>query len=194
MRIWNAVWPPDNEKIPRLVFLAGLIIGASFFCYFYRHGLTTAHYDAKAHLLVARRIVDSLEPGYVQMGAQWLPLIHLLYLPFIIFDSQYRSGFLPSLISIVAFAWSGLLTYRISYRITGSVFAGVFAAVVLFSNTNLEYLQSCPLTEPLYMALFLSAIEALIRWRDSDRSKLLGLRRSGFPSEGFAGMKGGVFL
>jgi hypothetical protein len=172
MRIWNAVWPLDNEKIPRLVFFAGLIIGAAFFWYYYSHDLTTAHYDAKAHLLVARRIVDSLEPGYVQMGAQWLPLIHLLYLPFIIFDSQYRSGFLPSLISIAAFAWSGMLTYRISYRITGSVTAGVFAAAVLFSNTNLEYLQSCPLTEPLFMALFLSAIEALIRWRESDRTKL----------------------
>jgi hypothetical protein len=172
MHIWNAVWSPDNKKIPRFVFFAGLIIGAASFCYFYSHGLTTAHYDAKAHLLVARRIVDSLEPGYVQMGAQWLPLIHLLYLPFIIFDSQYRSGFLPSLISIAAFAWSGLLTYRISYRISGSAIAGVFAAAVLLFNTNLEYLQSCPLTEPLFMALFLSAIEALIRWRESDRSKL----------------------
>jgi hypothetical protein len=172
MRIWNTVWLPVNEKMPRLVFLAGLIIGAGFFYYFYSHGLTTAHYDAKAHLLVARRIVDSLEPGYLQMGAQWLPLIHLLYLPFIIFDSQYRSGFLPSLISIAAFAWSGLLTYRIAYGISGSVFAGVFAAAVLLSNTNLEYLQSCPLTEPLYMALFLSAVEALICWRESDRSKL----------------------
>jgi len=172
MRFWKAFRPLDNEKIPRLVFFAGLIIGAAFFYYYYSHGLTTAHYDAKAHLLVARRIVDSLEPGYAQMGAQWLPLIHLLYLPFVIFDFQYHSGFLPSLISIFSFALSGLLVYRISYRMTGSAAAGFFAAAVLLGNANLEYLQSCPLTEPLYMALFLLAIDALIRWRESACSTL----------------------
>ena len=131
-------------------------------------GLTVAHYDAKAHLLVARRMFDSLEPGYGQMGVNWLPLIHLVYLPFVLFDSQYRSGFLPSLISVFSFALSGWLTYRIAYRVTGSIPSGVFAALILFANPNLEYLQSCPLTEPLYMMLLLLAVDSLISWRGSD--------------------------
>ena len=41
-------------------------------------GLTLAHYDARAHLVVARRILDSLMPGWQQVGAVWLPLPHLL--------------------------------------------------------------------------------------------------------------------
>ncbi len=158
------------ETVPRLVFLAGVIIGISFFVYYYVHGLTLAHYDAKAHLLVARRMVDSLEPGYGQMGVNWLPLLHLVYLPFVIFESQYKSGFVPSLISVFAFAVSGWLTYRITCRVTGSVAAGIFAAAILLANPNLEYLQSCPLTEPLYMLLLLLGIDSLLLWRESDRS------------------------
>jgi 4-amino-4-deoxy-L-arabinose transferase-like glycosyltransferase len=88
------------------------------------------------------------------------------------FESQYRSGLLPSLISVCAFALSGWLTYRISYRLTGSMAAGVFAAAVLLANPNLEYLQSCPLTEPVYMALLLLAVDRLIVWRESDHSTL----------------------
>jgi hypothetical protein len=172
MRLVKATRLQEQEKIPRFVLLAGLLIGLAFFIYYYMHQLTLAHYDAKAHMLVARRIVDSLQPGYAQMGVNWPPLIHLVYLPFIIFDSQYRSGLLPSLISVCSFALSGWLVYRISYRMTGSVFAGVFAAAVLFANPNLEYLQSCPLTEPLFMFLFLMAIDRLILWRESDHSTL----------------------
>jgi hypothetical protein len=163
---------PGNKSIGRWIILAGLVAGVAFFIYYYAQQLTVAHYDAKAHLLVSRRIVDSLEPGYSQIGAHWLPLIHLIYLPFVIFDAQYRSGFLPSMISVFAFALSGWLAYRISCRFTGSVVAGIFAAVVLFANPNLEYLQSCPLTEPVYMALFLLAVEGLIAWRESDHSKM----------------------
>jgi hypothetical protein len=145
----RSLHPPHDKRIPRLILLAGLVIGNAFFIYYYVHQLTVAHYDAKAHLLVARRIVDSLEPGYAQMGAHWLPLVHLIYLPFVIIDSQYRSGFLPSLMSVLAFALSGWLTYRISYRMTGSVGIGIFASIVLLTNPNLQYLQSCPLTEPI---------------------------------------------
>ena len=159
-----------ESNIPRLVFLAGLILGLSFFAYYHGHGLTLAHYDAKAHLVVARRIVDSIEPGYGQMGVNWLPLIHLIYLPFVIFESQYRSGFLPSLISVCAFALSGWLTYRVAHRMTCSISAGIFAAAILLGNPNLEYLQSCPLTEPLYMMFLLLALDSLISWRESDRA------------------------
>jgi hypothetical protein len=169
MRPVKALRSKDNETISHLILLAGLFIGIAFFIYYYTQQLTVAHYDAKAHLLVARRLVDSLEPGYAQMGAHWLPLIHLLYLPLVIFDAQYRSGFLPSLISVFAFALSGWLVYRISYRFTGSTAAGVFAAALLLANPNLEYLQSCPLTEPLYMMLFLLAMDRLIAWREANQ-------------------------
>ena len=38
-----------------------------------RAGLAVSHYDARAHLVVARRILDSLMPGWQQIGAVWLP-------------------------------------------------------------------------------------------------------------------------
>ncbi len=161
-----------DRHYSRGILAAGLVTGIAFFIYYYTHQLAVAHYDAKAHLLVARRIVDSLEPGYAQMGVNWLPLIHLVYLPFVVFDSQYRSGLLPSLISVCAFALSGWLVYRISFRVTGSSAAGLFAAILLLANPNLEYLQSCPLTEPMYMLLLLLAVDRLIAWRESGHSGL----------------------
>jgi hypothetical protein len=194
MSIVKATSSREDEKIPRLILLAGLVTGISFFIYYYTHQLTLAHYDAKAHLLVARRIVDSLEPGYAQMGAQWLPLTHLIYLPFVIFDSQYRTGFLPSLISVCAFALSVWLTYRISYRLTASHAAGVFAAVVLLANPNLEYLQSCPLTEPLYMMFFLLAVDDLILWRESDHAALPWLAATWAALGGLCRYEGWYFL
>ena len=144
---------------------AGACVGVASFVYYYSQRLTTAHYDAKAHLVVARRIVDSISPGYEQMGANWLPLIHLIYLPFVLNDPQYRSAVLPSLVSVCAFALSGWLVYRIAARSTGSTAAGVFTAAILIANANLEYLQSCPLTEPVSILLLLLTVDSLMRWR-----------------------------
>jgi hypothetical protein len=147
-------------------------MGGTFFVYYYVSGLTTAHYDAKAHLVVARRIIDSTQPGYLQMGAHWLPLLHLLYVPLIAWDTQYRSGLLPSLISVISFVAAGWLVYRIAFRATGLVYAGLVAAALLVTNPNLLYLQSCPLTEPLAMALVLGSLDALLAWRDSRRESI----------------------
>lgn len=55
-----------------------LMIGVTAAATYCAQGLTLSHYDAKAHLVVARRIVDSLQPGWMQIGAVWLPLPHLL--------------------------------------------------------------------------------------------------------------------
>jgi hypothetical protein len=156
--------PIDRQS--RWVLLIGALLGAACFGYYYTHNLTTAHYDAKAHLVVARRIVDSIDPGYDQIGASWLPLLHLIYLPFVLLESQYRTGFLPSLISVCAFALSGWLIFRIAYRATNSKEAALFAAIMLLANANLQYLQSCPLTEPVYLALMLLAFDNFLKWRD----------------------------
>lgn len=153
------------------ILLLGAAVGLCSFAYYYVHGLSTVHYDAKAHLVVARRMVDSTTPGYAQMGAHWLPLIHLLYLPFVLMRSQYETALIPSLMSVCAFALSGWLVYRIALRLTGSAAAGFFAAVVLIGNSNLRFLQSEPLTEPIYMALSLLAFDALLRWRAQEGSR-----------------------
>jgi hypothetical protein len=150
----------------KLVLLFSAAVGIGSFAYYYSHGLSTVHYDAKAHLVVARRMVDSTTPGYAQMGAHWLPLIHLLYLPFVLIPSQYYTALVPSLISVFAFALSGWLIYRISYRLTSSIPAGLFAASVLIGNANLQFLQSAPLTEPIYLALFLLSFDQLVCWRE----------------------------
>jgi hypothetical protein len=172
MLAWKTSHLFDEPIVSRTILLVGFLVGISCFTFYYAQQLTVAHYDAKAHLVVSRRIVDSLEPGYSQIGVSWLPLLHLIYLPFVVFDFQYRSGLIPSLISVSAFALSGWLAYRISYRITGSVAAGIYAAVVLLANPNLQYLQSCPLTEPFFMALLLLGMDRLIWWRESDHSSL----------------------
>lgn len=161
-----------DRLAPRWIPVLGAAVGAACFSYYYRLGLTIAHYDAKAHLVVARRIVDSIVPGYAQMGVNWLPLLHLLYLPFVLFDSQYRSGLIPSLISVASFALSGWLVFRIAHRATGSTAAGAFASALLLANPNLEYLQSCPLTEPIYMLLQLLSLDALMQWREAIRPGL----------------------
>jgi hypothetical protein len=55
-------------------------------------GLTLSHYDAKAHLVVARRVFDSLTPSWEQIGAVWLPLPHVLNALPVQIDWMYRTG------------------------------------------------------------------------------------------------------
>ena len=58
--------------------LAAAVGGALVAWHYHTLGLTLSHYDARGHLIVARRIADSITPGWQQIGAVWLPLPHLL--------------------------------------------------------------------------------------------------------------------
>src|SRR5690242_15294532 len=74
-----------------------------------RAGLVLTHYDARAHLVVARRVFDSITPGWKQLGAVWLPLPHLITLLPTQIDVLYRTGAFASGVSIACFgiaAWA----------------------------------------------------------------------------------------
>ena len=47
------------------------------------HGTMLLYGDAVAHLGIARRILDTNNPGIGNLGGVWLPLPHLLMLPFV---------------------------------------------------------------------------------------------------------------
>ena len=60
---------PAPSRLP--VWLAAIAVAWGLLAaWFYWHqGLTLSHYDAKGHLVVARRVLDSLTPGWLQLGA-----------------------------------------------------------------------------------------------------------------------------
>src|SRR3954464_11464504 len=83
---------------------AAAVAGALVAWHYHTLGLTLTHYDARGHLIVARRIIDSITPGWQQIGAVWLPLPHLLNALPVQIDSLYRSGASAVAMSIVEFA------------------------------------------------------------------------------------------
>ncbi len=83
---------PEPVVTKGLIFILAAILGAIAAVHYHHLGLTLSHYDARGHLIVARRIFDSITPGWQQIGAVWLPLPHLLNAVPVQIDAFYRSG------------------------------------------------------------------------------------------------------
>ena len=152
--------------------------GAAMAIHYQRLGLTLTHYDARAHLVVSRRIIDSITPGWQQIGAVWLPLPHLLNALPVQVDFFYRTGFSAIAISVASLALATASIAWIVATLTASTWAGAAAAAVFALNPNVLYLQSTPMTEPLLMALMLLSIALLMQWcepRSDRRSARVGV-------------------
>src|SRR5437016_14003044 len=126
--------------------------GGAVSLYYHRLGLTLTHYDARGHLVVARRIFDSITPGWQQIGAVWLPLPHLLNALPMQIDLMYQTGASAVAISVVSYAIATGAIAWIVFALTESAAAAVAAAAVFALNPNVVYVQSTPLTEPLLLA------------------------------------------
>ena len=144
---------------------AGALIGGlGVALHYHRLGLTLSHYDARGHLVVARRILDSITPGWQQVGAVWLPLPHLLNMIPVQIDAFYRTGASGVAISIVSFAVATGAIAWIIFQMTASRLAGLAGAAVFAFNPNVLYLQATPMTEPLLFVLLTCGVAFLIAW------------------------------
>ena len=158
----------SRDRLPLLIAAITLVTGACAAAHYSAAGLALAHYDARAHLVVARRIFDSLTPGWQQVGAVWLPLPHLLNMFPVQIDAMYRSGASAIALSVLSMA---LATWGMSsaiIRATGSRSGAIAASALLLLNPNVLYLQGTPMTEPLLFATTLIAIALTVEWLDND--------------------------
>jgi hypothetical protein len=157
-------------RTERWLAAAALICGAAAWWAFFQRELILSHYDAKAHLVVARRVIDSLTPGWQQLGAVWLPLPHLLQLFPTQIDWLYRTGLFGSLVSLTSFAVSIWAAARLVVSMTGSAVGAVTAGSLLLFNPNLLYLQATPMTEPLLLATTLLVVLWTHEWLAAPRA------------------------
>jgi len=153
-----------SSPLPRLLAAAAAFVGTAAWMVFFRNGLVLSHYDAKAHLVVARRVFDNLTPGWQQIGAVWLPLPHLIEVVPTQVDFLYRTGIFASFVSIACLAITSYAAARLILRVTGSSIGACVCTALLVLNPNLLYLHTTPMTEPLLLATTALAVLWLLEW------------------------------
>jgi len=159
---------PKDGTWKLVAFAAAFLSIVACIITFRAHAVLTYN-DAISHLQIARRTIDSTSPGAAQLGGVWLPLPHVLMIPFVWNDTLYYNGFAGSIVSMIANVIAVVLIYKITYRLTGKKFAGVVAAAVFGLNVNVLYMGSTPMTESLLFALIAAMVYCVQRWADTRR-------------------------
>jgi len=162
------------------------------FLYYFQRGEILLYGDAVAHINIARRVFDSQTPGLLQLGTVWLPLPHLLMIPFLVSDKMWRSGVGGAIPSMIAYVLGVVGIFRFTRSmledddrtLPWARFGAWLAALVYGANPNLTYLQTTAMTEPLYLALFIWAAVYFAEFLRSLRhstSELMHYSASGRP-------------
>ena len=170
-------WPKHHSKLinvthylrghPELfigtvVVAVGLIISAimlSIDPYFLRYYL-----DGNIHLVIARRVFDSLTPGLAQLGGVWLPITHLLLMPLVANDFLFHTGLAGTLVSISATAITAIALFRILQLQFASSTVGIFGSFVFFLNPSVIYMGIIPMMEALFMMFFMLSVYYAQKW------------------------------
>jgi hypothetical protein len=161
------IWVPGDPEAVRPVvpgetypiFVAGILIAfvALFVCV--HRGYLLLYGDAVAHLAIARRILDAKWPGIAQLGGVWLPLPHILMLPFIMNMRMWQTGLAGAPMSMLSYAASVAGIWRLARRLMKLRWALV-ATTFYALNANLLFLSTTAMTEALFLALLIWTVVA----------------------------------
>lgn len=175
----NASPPTGPDRLlTRPAFQAGLVafvVGVAAQYWAHAHHLVFAFWDAQAHLDIARRIVDSLTPGLQMLGTVWLPIPHLLLLPFTLVDAWWYNGVAGGIVGIVAFVAIVAAVHDLLVRHTGNTPLAWLGTALVLLNPSLLYLQSTAMTEPVLLAFLTTSAVALDRWNTTGAQRPLFL-------------------
>jgi hypothetical protein len=157
--------PTQRRHDRGLLRVTGLAILVSLvsFLYCFQRGEILLYGDAVAHINIARRVFDSQTPGLLQLGTVWLPLPHLLMVPFLLSDWMWQTGVGGSIPSMIGYVFGVAGIFRLVRGTletdARSERAGAWVAAFAYgTNPNLLYLQTTAMTESLYLALFVWAV------------------------------------
>ena len=153
--------------------LALIVLSGSALFFVFAHGWTLWYGDAQAHLDNARRIIDSRNPGYEQIGTVWLPIPHLLMLPLVWNMRLWQTGLAGAIPAALGFVLAGAFLYLSARKIYASSAAGWMAMLIFALNPNLLYLQSTPMTESVFFAALLALLWMTLRYRETNSAGAL---------------------
>src|SRR5580658_579972 len=122
--------------------------------------------DAVAHLHIARHVFDCRFHSIGEFGSVWLPLPHILMLPFVQVYAWWANGVAGLIPSALAYLAGCVGLYRIARRWLEPA-AAALALAFFALNPNLLYLQTTAMTEPLFLCEMIWIVAWLVEWRDA---------------------------
>jgi hypothetical protein len=149
-----------------IVLLCCAVASLAAILWSWRNGAMLNYGDAVAHLHIARRVFDARLPRLTELGSVWLPLPHILMLPFVQKTSWWANGVAGMIPSALAYIAACVGIYRLS-RHWLSPTASALALAFFALNPNLLYLQTTAMTEPLFVCEMVWIAVWLIEWRAS---------------------------
>jgi hypothetical protein len=132
----------------------------------WRHGALLNYGDAVAHLHIARRVFDCHQPRFSQLGSVWLPLPHILLLPFVQVYGWWANGLAGVFPSMLAYLGACAGIYRLARHWLPPTLAAC-SLCFFAANPNLLYLQTTAMTEPLFVCEMIWIVVWLVEWRTS---------------------------
>jgi Dolichyl-phosphate-mannose-protein mannosyltransferase len=165
----------EAEEVRRetiLVAWAALALALVALSYCTRHGTLLLYGDAVAHLHIARRVFDSITPGFRQLGSVWLPLPHILLLPFVWNMTWWRSGLAGACVSIPSYILGCAGIYRLA-RMWLDRPAALVVVAFYGLNPGLLYMATTAMTEPLFLAEMIWAVLLIVQFERDQEPKLL---------------------
>jgi hypothetical protein len=150
----------------RLLAWLALCVSVFSFLFYFQRGQVLLYGDAVAHMNIARRVFDSKTPGLLQLGTVWLPLPHLVMIPFLFSDEMWRRGVGGSMPSLIAYVMGVVGMFRLmrgtlsrTKQLDASAHVAAWAAAIVYAaNPNLIYMQTTAMGEALYLAFFIWAV------------------------------------
>jgi hypothetical protein len=149
----NLIRPATREETMPVA-LAAVVLAFVALLVCVSKGYLLLYGDAVAHLGIARRILDTRNPGLEQFGGVWLPLPHLVMLPFVQRIDWWQNGLAGAFPSMLFYMLGAVGFYRLCRRMMVPRWA--FAGTCFYAlNPNLLYLATTAMTEPLFLALLI---------------------------------------
>jgi hypothetical protein len=147
-----ALLTPEEQLRQECWTVAGLaaMLSLCVLAYCVPRNLLLLYGDAVAHINIARRVTDSLVPGFRQLGSVWLPLPHLLLLPLVQNTTLWQTGLAGAPPSMIAYVLGTVGIYRLA-RFALQPAPSMLAAAFYALNPGLAYMGVTAMTEPLFL-------------------------------------------
>lgn len=137
---------------------------------FLRMNVIVAYNDARAHMDMARLVVDNLKPGLAQIGSVWLPLDHLLKLTLVWNYTLWQSGFAGSIWSMISYVATVYVIYVFIKHVMHDRFVAFLGMLLFATNLNVLYMQATPMTELLLLLFFTAASYTFYKWTEDKKT------------------------